>query len=773
MLKRIEESVHPMSIQSPAGIANNSTTSQMTNGTRRVTPTTTTTNTNVQPNPVQTKINNAIQEAPDLIAALECVGAMYGIPATSIIADDTATGIRVQNDNIIAPPIANPKNQTKPIIQAVGSVLDYISQRIDDKLNNYQMDNIEKGRVADAIAHANPKKGKCIGRYEDDEGGEILAYDTGLVDMPNTPAGRAKVAELRENNTIPMFDPSANRPSDVPGLSYFTDEDDIAADVDMSASADNAAGEMNIDPTDIAEEIQESAYHVNMVAKMGDTTHLGYDLLQKHGFDFVKPIDSVVMESKTEDDEPKKERVKASDIKHLKFDNTGILNAVKYFNKAREAQDNIKKGKMDLNTFINDPNYEKAIDGLNKQFNCRINLRFMKTNSGKGNAGTFVYSDLKKKLTISKSKGFQLGGLPIEIMVYNHYFEDSSPNDKELFGQNMVSTICHEIFHNIASVMRHENVKADMSLVMTLDLAASAKTVKERRIIITNYVDSLEEMTKSKALNRVMKKKLIKQLMTITTVQDDEKLIKQINKGAPKTKEDADKYMDSILKRYKKAVNGQKTRNKLKYVGPALLAGAACITAILMPGTIPIEAMIATGAITGGSLGMMLTNDYIDHMLNKQYKNSQLYEEYYCDLFASIYSLPKFFFIGPSKNKYVANDFSSDKLNELAKMEKEFYEMIHCSYPTDLERTHAGVKVAKKLLEQKDLDPALKKYCQWVVDNFSSVQKTDIDRLYNTTTFDPKEAEDLDKHIEDLINDNNIVLTESFVKWLSTDETVF
>lgn len=772
MLKRIEEAVQPISTQSPGGIANNSTTSQMTNGTR-VSPTVT--NTKVQPNPVQTKINKAIQEAPDLIAALECVGAMYGIPPTSIIADDTATGIRVQNDNIIAPPIANPKNQTKPIIQAVGSVLDYISQRIDDKLNDYQMDNIEKGRVADAIAHANPRKGKCIGRYEDDEGGEILAYDTGLVDMPNTPAGRAKVAELRENNTIPMFDPSANRPSDMPGLSYFTDEDDIAADVDMSASADNAAGEMNIEPTDIAEKIQESAYHVNMVAKMGDTTHLGYDLLQKHGFDFVKPIDSVVMESKTEDDDdkPKKKRIKASDIKHLKFDNTGILNAVKYFNKAREAQDNVKKGKMDLNAFINDPNYEKAIDGLNKQFNCRINLRFMKTNSGKGNAGTFVYPDLKKKLAVSKSKGFQLGGLPIEIMVYNHYFEESSPNDIELFGQNMVSTICHEIFHNIACVMRDENAKSNMSLVMTLDLAASAKTIKERRIIITNYVDSLEEMSKSKTINRAMKKKLIKQLMAITTVQDDEKLIKQMNKSGPKTKEDADKYIDSLLKRYKKVINRDKVRNKTKYIGPALVAAISCVMAVTMPGTMPLEFMIFAGAVSGGSLGLMLSTDYVEYMLNKQYKNSQLYEEYYCDLFAAIYGLPKFFFVGPSKNKYVANDFRSDKLNELAKLEKEFYEMIHCSYPTDLERTHAGVKAAKKLLEQKDLDPALKKYCQWVVDNFSSVRKTDIDKLYNTTTFDPKEAEDLDKHIEDLINDNNIVLTESFIKWLSTDETVF
>ena len=106
-------------------------------------------------NAVQQKVAKAVSESADLITALECVGAMYGIPSTNIIADPNATGIRIQNDNIIAPPI-EAKNQTKPIIQAVGGVLDYISQRIDDKLNDYQMGNIEQGRIDTAIKNANP-----------------------------------------------------------------------------------------------------------------------------------------------------------------------------------------------------------------------------------------------------------------------------------------------------------------------------------------------------------------------------------------------------------------------------------------------------------------------------------------------------------------------------------------------------------------------------------------------------------------------------------------
>ena len=709
-------------------------------------------------NAVQQKVAKAVSESADLITALECVGAMYGIPSTNIIADPNATGIRIQNDNIIAPPI-EAKNQTKPIIQAVGGVLDYISQRIDDKLNDYQMGNIEQGRIDTAIKNANPAKGKCIGRYEDDEGGEILAYDTGLVDMPNTPAAIAKVEELRASNTIPTYVPGgSNAPQE-----YFNDEDDEA--IDMDASADDIAGDVtsNAEVNDIAENIQESAYHVNMCSKMGNTTHLGYDLLRKHGFDFVKPIDSIVMESKTEDDD-KKKKVRTSDIKYMKFDNKAILKAVDYFNAARENQENAKQ--MNLTEFVHDPNFEKAIDCLNKQFDCRINLRFIQTKPGRyENAATQTFNDIKKKMSISKSKGFQLGGLPIDIFIYNHYLESSAPNDIELFGQNMVSTLCHEIFHNIASVLRHANATAGMSLAMTLNLAAAAKTPEEKRVIITNYVDTIDELSGNNLINKAAKKRMVKQLTTLAAVDGNPKAMRSVG--------DADKYADQMIKAYKKAIN-RVTPSKAKYAFPAVVTAAGLLAACLGSASNPLffGGLVAAGA--GAIMGIgMLTIDLDEIEMMKKYGSAKLYEEYYCDLFAAMYKLPKFFFIGPSKNKYVANDFSTDKLTELAKLEGEFFKAIYSRYPTGLERTHAGVKVAKQLLEQKNLEPQVKKYCQWIVDNFSNVNHANIDTIYNKTTFDPKEAENLDKHLEDIIKDNNVTLTESFQQWINNNEEIF
>lgn len=769
MLKKVSESVTPIKMGSTT--TPSTITPATTNTTSTSTPKTPTQN--QQLSGIKNKIENAVAESTDLISALECVGAMYGIPSTNIIADDTATSIRVVNDNIIAPPLEKPNGQIKPIMSAIGSVLDYISQRIDDKLNSYQRGNIDQGRIDDSMAHANPNKGTVVGRYADSDGNEVLVYNTGIVDMAHTPAGRAKVDELRASNLIPDYNPSLLTTAP----SYFSDEDEISSDVDMDASPDVGADEAALEENDVAENIQESAYHLDMISKFNNTTHLGYDLLQKHGFDFIKPIDSIVQEAdnSSTDDDKKKKKVRVEDIKYMKFDNKNILAAVKYFNKARDEQDTAKNGKMDINKFINDPNYEKAIDCLNKQFNCRINLRYFKPGQVTSNAGTYIYPDYKKNLTVSKSKGFQLNGLPIEIMTSAHYFENSAPEDLELFGQNMVSTICHEIFHNIAYVMRKANAQMGMSLAMTMNVAAVAKTPKERRTIITNYVDTLDESSGNKFINKMAKKKLVKQLLTLASIQDNEALVREVQKKAESGNDnDADEYMEKLIKTYKKIVKKYNPSPK-RYIFPVITSAASIIAGILIPaGGVVTTPAIAFGVAMGCMTLGRLSIDAELITMKKQYSKKNLYEEYYCDLFAAMYKLPKFFFVGPSKKKYVTNDFKDEKIAELAKLEKDFYEAIFCNYPTELERTYAGVKVAKNLLkDDKNLDPALKKYCQWIVDNFTNIDKANIDKLYNKTTFNPKEAEDLDKHLADLITNNNLVLTESFIEWLNEDTISF
>lgn len=709
--------------------------------------------------PVSKKVTKAISESSDLISALECVGAMYGIPATNIICDDSAQSIRVVNDNIIAPALPNPTKQTTAIVQAIGGVLDYISQRIDDKVNEIQYNNVQAGHIEDSIKNANPNKGKCIGRYEDDEGGEILVYDTGLVDSNGSEASARKIAELRASDQIPSTEVSNEPPS------YFSDEDDITQDVDMNAPQEE---DPDADTYDMAEEIQESAYHFNMYSKYHNTRHLGYDMLTKHGFRFIKPMDAVIMEAETAEKINEKKAVKIADIKHLKFDNKGIVDAVKYMNKARADQSS-EKGKMDIQKFINNENYKKAIASLNKQFDANINVRFFKTRSE--NVYTSIYNDIASNLSISKTKGFQLNGAAISIFVDGHYFESSAPEDPELFGQNTVSTILHEIFHNISNLMRKENAKRDISLAMTMNAAAAAKTPKDRRIVITNYVNTLGVLSKNKVIDKIAKKKLIKQLTTLATMQSENMFVQDKELGKKKNDklsdaEKKDKYIDDLIKSYKKANKAFKPGFKRPgfYISTAALATIAFLIN-------PVNGMLSAGAVAAMLVSVEGLWDLSYFKLTRDYKHSNYMEEYYCDLFAAMYKLPKYFFIN-DKRKITANEVDEKKLQELVSLEKEFHEATFSTYPTCSERSHAAVKIARNLLKTDDLEPEFKKYCEWIIDNFSNLSdKTNINEIYNETTFDPEEAEDLDKHLGDLIEKNNIVLTESFKEWFGTVST--
>lgn len=648
------------------------------------------------------RVNKTIEESANLIAALEAVGAMYGIPSSSIIADDTTNKITVHEDMIIAPPVSA-QGQNKAIVQAVGAVLDYISQRIDQKLDNFQTNNMSK------------------------EPEEVTPSDTN------------------------------------PGQSYFGDEDDIAANIDLEASPNVSANDISGNEVNVPAEIQESAYHVNMMAKLGDTTHLGYDLLRRHGFDFVKPIDALIQEAASseekEDTGKKKKKIKLEEIKRMKFDNKGILNAIKYFNAAREEQDNIKAGtKIDKKAFINSDNYQKGIKALNSQFNCSMNIKFVESGKELNAFTSNYYNTIMNNVTVSKSKGFQLNGMPINIYIVGNVIDaNMAPNDNEIFGQNFVSIILHELFHNIYFALASENAKMGLSLTMTMALASAAKDVKEKRVIITNYVDSLDAVHKSTFMNAIAKKRMIKQLMALSAINDT---------GAKKFKDEADRgevadeYVDTLIKKYKRVTSYTKMDGKFA-IANTVLAALSVTAGVITCG--------ATGAFFGTPFliyaGTFALSDMIRRSELKAYDNKRFYEEYWCDLFAGMYNLPVKFFIGSSVEKYVPNEITRDKLNELAKVEKELHRSVMSSYPTTLERNHASVTIAKQILADKSTDEALKKYAKWIVDNFDSVHNTDIKTIYNQTTFKPSQAEDLDKHMQKLIEDNNIVTTEAYKLW--------
>lgn len=721
------------------------------------------------------EIEDIIRDSGDLITALEAVGAMYGIPATQILQDDSQQAIKVVNDTIIAPNRSNAIANTQSIVCAIGSVLDYISQRIDTKLDNYHSDTIERGKFDTAVANGDPNKGTVVSRYETDDGDEIVVYDSGIVDHPHTASSLRKVAELRNAGSIPAYKSDKDGMADVATNKYFTDEEDISVGVDTTTSTPD------IGSTDVADSIGESAKILELISDHNNTTHLGYDIFSEMGYD-IKPSNGVFVQEAAKTKKTK--TINPKDIKHMKFDNKHIRKAVQYFNQARAAQKNVKFTKdLNIKEFVNHPSYNKGVKELEAQFDCHIAFKWVKNNEGYQNAGTLTYNKdyvYDYDISISKSKGFQLHGAGIWVRVDEYGLFSDAPIKQDMFGQALVAVTLHEIFHNIANMIRSKSDAFLANTAITTTLVISARSAKRKREILNKYCDSIKDLGIFDISNPVKKQLFIKSMMLMSSVQDPGDLNQVIDTSTNITSEaEIDKTIEkyaALIKRKKKII--KKSRNwKIPLIGfiaggisTGIFTGIAAAAPITVLGTLSgIMLPVTTGATFLNLLfyAMIYNYDKTYKKVEEMYQKGHAFEESWCDLFAGMYNYPVVFYIKSAtskNNNYTPNTVGNvEKLNELAALEKELYTILFTTYPTNSERNHAAARIAANALKQKGLDPATKKYLKWVSDNFSSMLETDISKEEVNTTYDPNRANDIDKHIQDIIDQGQVTVTESAI----------
>ena len=706
--------------------------------------------------PTKMDVVDTINNSEDLSTAVESVAAMYMIPSSHIMEDPDADRITVRKGHIIVPSNTHskPSDNGKAIVQSIGALLDYISQRVDNKMNKFQADNIQSGVDQEKIdAIMDPSRGKILASQMDANGEPVVIYDSGYAHMSNTPEARKTYDEMcamgkREG---------VKSESAIGGYSYFTpEEDDITYGIDMNFR-NNEGEELNV-----SDEIKEESFILDMIGERGNTRHLGYDIMQEQGFDFVKPVDFF-----TESETTKKNRAKtAFGVEHMKFDNTNLIKAIKFMNEARKEQ-NAKRGSLDLERLINSPKYQKAIDCLNKQFNARLNIRFLKTEDGINREATAIYNDIKTKLVISKSKGFQLGGLPIDIFVVNSALDEDAPDDSSLFGQHVISVFCHEIFHNIMAVLKSKESQFTAALAETMMLAKDIPSASNRRKLVTNFVNTFDEFGGIK-LNIFTKRAIIKHLTYLSTICHDENSVKEYENAIRDKKsvsiDDQIKIMEKKVRKLK-----IKTYGPGRYFIPAALTIGSLVGLSAASTAVPAFAIffgINSLSLFGTAVSHAIEINAINKLRNGTIKN---YEEHWCDMFAACYNLPVTFFLSGSKSRNgVANDYTIDILKHYDELERDAMQMMMVKYPTINERNQAAVKYAKQTLASKaKLDPSIKKYLEWIVTNYSKTLDIDIDEIYSKGTFDPKTAEDLDGHIEKLIGSANINVTESDISWLN------
>lgn len=685
----------------------------------------------------KTVVEAAIEKAPDVVAALEAVADIYKVPPSHIMVDNSLNKIKVQEDYIIAPANRNVRGNKENIIRAIATLLDNIGCRIDQQLDDYQ--------------------NSCIAQNKELERQQILS------------------AQER-----PSFEDSNSKV-------YFNDQDDITADVKPQQFGDDT----NVipegpEPKAFGDEDEDSSV-VEYLYDLYGTPYIGTTIFSEMGYD-VEKNSQFVQEAKTNGSST----INPEDIKYMRFDNSGIVKAIKCFNEMRKNQSDVKEDNLlDYHKIKNDPKFKEGIEALSEQFDCNLRITLANTDEMVGYTMTNRNANPHHKVTISKKSGFKLNGFRIYVYLSPGLFQFASPKEEDKFGQMLVSIILHEIFHNITTLLMWDNAAWIGSYMATITRAIQTKSPKVKKILIQKYIEYIEN-TSGHKMNKIKKVALQKQLFALCSATQIQKAFDSA-KGLKKKFESstiaggeesksADASAEVLIDNLNKIIPDLKDQYRTK---PGKVAGSIISWALWITGSIAGSFAYTMGAITLGPVLFFSILGFVHSsfktidaaypaMLRKmaeQFKSGKDLEEQFADAFAAMYKLPVVFHFIPSEDftqKYKYNELSTKNLDKLVSLFKEYGTLIMDVHPTDFQRASQAIKAAKQILDEGGnyIDPTQKKYLEWLVNGFDSIEDTSADDVVQgeSPVFDPEATADLNKHLENLIQHGrkNINITESF-----------
>ena len=459
-------------------------------------------------------------------------------------------------------------------------------------------------------------------------------------------------------------------------------------------------------------------------------------------------------------------------LSHLKFDNKHILNAIRLFNEARD-QFSKDDAKVRVRKLIKTKEFKQGIKELEQQFQCKIIISgLLGMVSGSATIPTPITRF--KKVTISKSKGFQLNGLPILIGIGSSEGEKLMLwSSKETFGQSLTAVILHEIWHNISVVLRLKSSEI-MAATSTIVNMPSKMTGKQRRIMITNYVETLVRFMDVK-MSKKKKKKLIKKLAVMTGVKLDKEALNKLKGNSDDFKNVTLSAND--IENYIINASATHSESKLKDAHTILSSVLGIVGSVLSLN--PLNVLVAVGGL----------KTYIKHMTRK-YSNEPDYEEYNADLFAAMYQLPVSFkyvmknvrkeWAGKGNPSGTPNQLDKQDLEMRSKLRKIYQVAVYDVHPGNDERNYTAYKAAKNTLDSGiELDPEIRKYLEWIVSNFSSVDNLKLDEIYDDKLFNPQEVDMIDQHLNNMTKSKRVVVTEADISFINydcddvTDEVIY
>ena len=665
----------------------------------------------IPPHELKLQVEEKIKKSPNIVAALETAIQDYQIPA-QVMCNDKIKTIKVNEDMVIAPSNIAAASNKDAIIRALAALLDNISGRIDSRLDAIQNQNIELTQ-------------------------QFISDDSDLTDT----------------EPDPVFNADANQ-----GSTSSVPKDTDTAPTMFGAEA---PGDM---PTD--DNIGESSQMIDLYETFNESSNMGYELFSLLGYN-VKPT-NVDMYSES----VASTCVDPTKLKYMRFDNSGIVNAIKFINKAREAQSDIKEDRLlDAQRLRFDPNWNRAVEELERQFDCRIDLSVVDDEDIVGYTSSNRIDPVHEKVTISKKYGFKLNGFRMKIVVSNGLFRFAVSKDPKMFGQHVVSILLHEIFHNICTMLMWDNAAWVTAYTATINAAIAADSAKMKRTILTRYINTLEKQSGNK-ISKIKKKAMITRLMFITSykpLKNAVKMVKNLKKSV-KTKDTsvADAYAKDYINKAEQAIQDVEDSFKSKpgSVLKAILISVATAIGFAFKATIPIAFFIGIPASLIAIGSAMLPG--MEKAAHEAFMDSKDLEEQFADAFAAMYKLPVtfFFVVGPHDDyKFAFNDFDPKLLDDLTRVMQKLSNLTMDPHPTDFQRTSQAIKACEAILKTNiNTSSEQAKYMKWLVDNFSNIKQTSVDNAGYDPTFDPKMTEDLDAHLDNLIQHGrkNINIVESF-----------
>ena len=469
------------------------------------------------------------------------------------------------------------------------------------------------------------------------------------------------------------------------------------------------------------------------------------------------------------------------------FNNDHIIRAIRHFNKAygelefsgkkseyNKLKKDFEEGNVSLTSkkslkpddvlikemrskFIKqDGHFEKGFKELEKQFDCNFQI-YLSQISGTGTALTKFPKDARAStITISKKKGFQLGGLNIIINVNPAQILQIVPSNRKLFGQTLTAILLHEIYHNIVHSVdiRNKNLHNDIKRTFTSMNGNENKASVDSKVngLISRFKSAFSvkdmEFNEERARNR---------FYVLSKIKDNPNALKKFENDIKENvdKTNSEKELDDYIQTLTiiKSVTGMRK-------GVRMIATACAILLAGLGFVFGSTLMAASGIIY---LAIVALSMLIKKVLSLFSVSVGVQEEYFCDLFAAMYNLP--IHLTSFKRQIQLNKINKEKVAKSQQLTSQIYDNVKDVHPLTYDRELVSYQTAKQILNSgKHLKPEIKRYLKYIVsqnEGIEDIQSSRTKRQENQ--LDPESAKDLQKTIDDFVRKTGVAVTESFV----------